>query len=66
MERPNFSGVTQGLGSRWAAGKVTAVMSVPSAVIPHERNYLLNPAHPDFAKIKFKRPRPFVFVPRLK
>jgi RES domain-containing protein len=43
----------------------SAVLSVPSAVVPAERNYLLNPAHPDFERIEMGEPRPFRFDQRL-
>ena len=32
---------------------------IPSAVIPAETNYLLNPLHPDFRRIKIGKPRRF-------
>jgi RES domain-containing protein len=38
-------------GTEWAAGLGTAVLAVPSAVIPAETNSLLNPRHPDFTRI---------------
>ena len=57
---------TQDLGTDWAKSGTTAVLSVPSVIIPSERNYLLNPAHPDFARIRFFPPRPFTFDRRLK
>ena len=44
----------------------TAVLSVPSAIVTDERNYLLNPAHADFQHIIFLTPQPFQFDPRLK
>jgi len=53
------------LGSGWAAGGESAVLSVPSVLIPSERNYLLNPAHPDFRRIQIHRPAAFSFDPRL-
>jgi RES domain-containing protein len=56
---------TRDLGTAWARALVTAVLSVPSGVIPRERNYLLNPAHPDFARIRFGSPEPFYFDDRL-
>lgn len=34
------------LGDEWAASKRTLVLAVPSAVLPEEVNYLLNPLHP--------------------
>jgi RES domain-containing protein len=54
------------LGSRWAAARDTAVLAVPSAIIPHELNYLLNPLHPHFKRIRIGRPEPFSFDPRLR
>ena len=57
---------TQDLGTDWIRTAATAVLSVPSVVVPSERNYLLNPAHPDFAKIRFFPPRPFAFDRRLR
>src|SRR6266700_590216 len=57
---------TRDLGTDWIKSGVTAVLSVPSVIIPSERNYLLNPAHPDFARIRFFPPRPFTFDRRLK
>ncbi|WP_295452617.1 RES domain-containing protein [uncultured Thiodictyon sp.] len=39
------------LGTDWAAGLRAAVLAVPSAVVPAETNYLLNPRHPDFGRI---------------
>jgi len=47
------------MGSRWAEEGKTAVLAVPSAVVPQEKNYLLNPAHPDFRRITIGRPEPF-------
>lgn len=56
---------TRDIGTNWAKGLRTAVLSVPSAVIPRERNYLLNPAHADFTRIRFHDPEPFYFDDRL-
>lgn len=41
----------QRAGSDWATHAASAVLAVPSAVIPDEFNYLLNPLHPDFRRI---------------
>ena len=57
--------VTRDIGTNWQKALVTAVLSVPSAVIPRERNYILNPAHPDFNRIRFSSPEPFYFDDRL-
>ena len=43
---------SQTFGSRWAEEARTAVLAVPSIVVQGmEMNFVLNPAHPDFAKI---------------
>lgn len=55
----------QDLGTRWLLGEQSAVLSVPSAVVPVERNFLLNPAHQDFAQILPHEPQPFRFDPRM-
>ena len=52
-------------GDEWARGASTAVLEVPSAVIPVERNFVLNPAHADFARLTLAPPLPFEFDPRL-
>jgi RES domain-containing protein len=57
---------TRDLGTDWVRSGATAVLSVPSVIIPSERNYLLNPAHPDFARIRFFPPRSFRFDRRLR
>lgn len=49
--------VLQGIGQEWLQTAQTAVLSVPSAVVPAERNYLLNPRHPDFARIVIGEPQ---------
>lgn len=40
-------------------------LKVPSAIIPSEFNYLLNPLHADFMKVKFVDARPFLLDKRL-
>ena len=54
------------LGSRWAVAREGAVLAVPSAIIPQELNYLLNPLHPQFKRIQIGRPEPFSFDPRFR
>ncbi|MGD0362827.1 MAG: RES domain-containing protein [Bryobacteraceae bacterium] len=57
---------TKDIGTDWAKRMDTAVLSVPSAVVDRERNFLLNPLHRDFQLIKFDPPEAFDFDPRLK
>ncbi|NOS82297.1 MAG: RES domain-containing protein [Nitrospira sp.] len=55
----------QDFGTAWVTSASTAILVVPSAVIPDERNYLLNPAHPDFKRIRLNKPEAFHFDPRM-
>jgi RES domain-containing protein len=57
---------TQDLGESWVQSGKSALLSVPSSVIPRERNFVLNPAHPAFRRIKFMPSSTFAFDPRLK
>lgn len=57
---------TQAIGDQWLLSRETAILKVPSAIIDLEYNYLFNPAHPDFDKIKIALVQPFSFDPRLK
>ncbi|MFU8797478.1 MAG: RES family NAD+ phosphorylase [Gammaproteobacteria bacterium] len=52
-------------GALWAKNKTTAVLVVDNAIIPAEKNYLLNPLHPDFHKIIIGEPADFITDPRL-
>jgi RES domain-containing protein len=53
------------LGEDWVRRRRTSVMVVPSAAIPQESNYVLNPLHEDFRRIRIARPEPFRFDDRL-
>ena len=55
----------QELGRRWVASRRSAVLAVPSAVIPSEHNYLLNPAHPGFSRVRVVGRTPFSLDSRL-
>ena len=53
------------IGTNWAARGSTAILAVPSAIIPEEQNYLLNPAHRGFKQVRLRRSIPFHFDPRM-
>ena len=56
----------QQLGDDWVREQTSAVLEIPTAIVPLEKNYLLNPAHPDFAKLKLEKPERFIFDERLR
>lgn len=53
------------MGTDWIKRGSSAILAVPSSVIPPETNYLLNPQHPSFAKIEVGQEQPFVTDLRL-
>jgi RES domain-containing protein len=55
----------QQLGNAWLDGAKTAALRVPSVVIPSERNFLLNPLHPEARFIRVVRTMRFSFDQRL-
>jgi RES domain-containing protein len=63
IEPPSLD--TQKIGDNWVARASSAVLSVPSSVVPEERNYILNPHHPDFKRIEIGSWMPCQFDPRL-
>lgn len=56
---------TQALGDQWIRTASSAVLELPSAIVRIEPNYLFNPAHPDFRKVRIGKAMPFAFDPRL-
>jgi RES domain-containing protein len=59
------SNTTREMGTKWAMEKRSAVLGVPSIVIPSELNFLLNPEHPDFSKIEMGTSKPVGWDSRL-
>jgi RES domain-containing protein len=57
---------TREFGGRWARELRSAVLSVPSSIIPAERNFVINPRHPEFPRIEVLPSKLFRFDPRLK
>jgi RES domain-containing protein len=53
------------MGADWCRSGSSAVLAVPSSVIPSETNYLLNPLHPSFGKIVVGSAQEFVTDLRL-
>ena len=56
---------TRQIGDRWAKERRSAVLALPSAVSPADINFLLNPGHPNFKRIRIGSPIDFEFDSRL-
>ena len=55
----------QTIGSSWLTSGRTAALNVPSAVIKVERNFLLNPRHPEVQRVRILSDEAFSFDTRL-
>ena len=53
------------VGDAWVKAAAKPVLAVPSAVVPEEINYVLNPNHTAFGSIAIDDPSPCRFDPRL-
>jgi RES domain-containing protein len=42
---------TMYIGDEWLKSQSSLALSVPSTLIPQQRNFLVNPAHPDFQSL---------------
>jgi RES domain-containing protein len=56
---------TQQIGDKFVTDNKYAILRVPSAVTKGDYNLLINPAHPDFKKIKIKGVEKFPFDRRI-
>jgi RES domain-containing protein len=52
-------------GDQWLAGLESALLLVPSVIVPEEFNVLVNPRHPDAGKLEATKLRPWFFDQRL-
>lgn len=52
-------------GTSWATKVTTAVAQVPSVIVPEESNILINPKHPDAARIGGRKVRKWIYDARL-
>ena len=46
---------TQWIGDQFVSENQSLILKVPSAIVPQEHNYLINPLHADFKKVKLVR-----------
>ena len=53
------------LGKAWLDAGDTALMQVPSVIVPEEPNFLISPLHADFSRLVIHPPAPFEIDRRL-
>jgi RES domain-containing protein len=52
------------IGDKFATDQKTAILVVPSAIVPVEANWLINPLHPQFASIRVRKVERFEYDSR--
>jgi RES domain-containing protein len=57
--------VTRAIGDAWLQRARTPCLAVPSAIVPAENNYILNPMHPQFAELSWDDPEAITLDDRL-
>jgi RES domain-containing protein len=57
--------VSLDVGDAWLASQSCALLEIPSVIVPEESNILINPAHPDTARLTATKLRPWFYDGRL-
>ena len=52
------------IGDRFVRDRRAAIIIVPSALAPAESNWLINPGHPEFSRIRLRSVEAFEYDPR--
>jgi RES domain-containing protein len=58
--------ISKNIGDEWVHSARSAVLVVPSVIVPMEKTFLLSPKHRDFGKIRIKDAGSFYLDPRLR
>jgi RES domain-containing protein len=58
--------ITQTIGDDFVYYNETAILKVPSSIVPQEFNYLINPNHEDASRIKVLSTKKMIFDSRFK
>ena len=62
---PDIRQYTQKMGNHFLLAKNELLLAVPSVLVPEENNYVLNPLHTDFKKVKVIHHRRIGFDKRM-
>jgi RES domain-containing protein len=60
-----FGRVSLDFGDAWLRSRASALLEVPSVIVPEEPNLLINPAHPDSARLVATKLRRWSYDTRL-
>jgi RES domain-containing protein len=57
--------VSIAFGTNWLVARTTALLIIPSAIVPEEFNILINPQHTDTTQVAAAKVRKWTYDPRL-
>jgi RES domain-containing protein len=60
-----YTSASQKMGDQWLKSGGAVAFKIPSVVVPVEFNYLINPLHPEFKKIRISEPQELMVDGRL-
>lgn len=63
---PKAFSICRSIGDHWIMSNSSLLLRVPSVISPNEYNFLVNPKHHDFYKLKIVAVSPFLFDKRVK
>jgi RES domain-containing protein len=63
-EPPGLVSITW--GRCWLTARESLIAEVPSVIVPEESNILVNPEHPDAARLRAQKGRRWTYDPRLR
>lgn len=64
-DAPDTRAFTKKLGDRFLSDKLSLLLQVPSVMMKEEKNYVINPLHKDFGKVKIVHKRRIYFDERI-
>jgi RES domain-containing protein len=64
-DRIPYTSVSQKTGDRWLKSGEAVAYQIPSVVVPVEYNFMINPLHPEFKKIRISKPQGLLVDGRL-
>lgn len=61
-----YGKVSLDIGRRWVRAGKSALLRVPSVIVQEEQNILINPGHPDAARIRVQKVRRWLYDARVR
>lgn len=56
---------TQQIGKNWLVNNKSLILKVPSSIVPQDKNFVINPLHPNYSSLKIGQPQSVHIDPRI-